>query len=288
MDNYLQRDQAPFSSGQWAKIDGMVVQTASSSLVGRRFLSLVGPFGPGVEALPYDIVGGTGEGQIDLLGNRDDEAVQTERRQFLPLPLLYKDFVVHWRDLESQRHIGLPLDTGKAAAAAAAVANAEDHLVFRGDESLGLAGLSNVSGRQVVPMGDWSSAGAAFADVVNGVRALTQHGFTGPYALIVSPRLYAELNRVFNGTGVLELEQIEKLARRGVYPTSVLPKGSALLVDSGAQNMDLSVGVDISTAYVESANLNHRLRVLESLVLRVRRPGAVCSFEAGSTASRVD
>jgi uncharacterized linocin/CFP29 family protein len=71
---------------------------------------------------------------------------------------------------------------------------------------------------------------------------------------------------------------VEKLARRGVFPTAVLPEPSAILVDSGAQNMDLAVGVDLSTAYVESSNLNHHLRVLESLVLRIRQPGAVCVF----------
>ena len=129
-------------------------------------------------------------------------------------------------------------------------------------------------------MSNWGTMGSAFADVVEGVRVLTQASFTGPYALAVSPRLYADLNRIFDASGVLELEQVEKLARRGVYPTAVLPEPTALLVDSGAQNMDLAVGLDLSTAYVESSNLNHLFRVVESLVLRMRRPGAVCTFEA--------
>jgi len=84
---------------------------------------------------------------------------------------------------------------------------------------------------------------------------------------------------------VLELEQVEKLARRGVYPTALLPDPGALLTDSGAQNLDLAVGLDFSTAYVESSNLNHRFRVLESLVLRIRRPGAICTFEPAQSRS---
>jgi uncharacterized linocin/CFP29 family protein len=135
-------------------------------------------------------------------------------------------------------------------------------------------------------MGDWDSGGRAFADVVEGVRMLTQAGFTGPYALAVSPRLYADLNRIFDNSGVLELEQVEKLARRGVYPTAVLPEPTALLVDSGAQNMDLAVGLDLSVAYVESSNLNHLFRVLETLVLRIRRPGAICIFGGEAPAAR--
>ena len=124
--------------------------------------------------------------------------------------------------------------------------------------------------------------GRAFADVVAGVESLVERAFTGPYALVVSPRLYAQLNRIFGNTGVLELEQVEKLARRGVYPSSVLPEPAALLIDSGAQNLDLAVGLDLALAYVESTNLNHRFRVLESLALRIRRPGAIVSFEAGA------
>ncbi len=281
-NDYLQRDQAPLGPDQWAAIDQTVVRTAQSVLVGRRFISLVGPFGPGIEALPNDVLGGGGAGQIDLLGNAEGDVLTIQNRRFLPLPLLYKDFWVHWRDLESSRQLGVPLDVGKAAAAAAATAQSEDRLVFDGEPSLDLPGLRTVTGRQTLPMSDWDSMGRAFADVVEGVRVLTQNGFTGPYALAVSPRLYADLNRVFDATGVLELEQVEKLARRGVYPAAVLPEPSAILVDSGGQNLDIAVGLDLSTAYVESSNLNHLFRVVESVVLRIRRPGAICTFEPAS------
>ena len=282
MPDYLQRDQAPLGLEQWAAFDQTVVRTAQSMLVGRRFISLVGPFGPGVEAIPNDTLLGGVAGQVDLIGNAEAQAIGIQQRSFLPLPLLYKDFWVHWRDLEASRQLGVPLDAGKAAAAAAATAQAEDRMVFEGEAGLGLPGLRTVDGRQSVPMSDWASMGRAFADVVEGMRVLTNAGFTGPYALIVSPRLYADLNRIFDDTGVLELEQVEKLARRGVYPTAVLPEPAAVLVDSGAQNLDLAVGLDLSTAYVESDNLNHRFRVLESLVLRIRRPGAICTFEPGA------
>jgi uncharacterized linocin/CFP29 family protein len=284
--DYLQRAQAPLDTGEWAALDQTVVRTAQSVLVARRFINLVGPFGAGVEALPNDIIGGAGGGRIDLLGNDEGEALTIQNRRFLPLPLVYKDFWVHWRDLESSRQLGLPLDLGKAAAAASATAQAEDRLIFDGEPGLDLPGLRTVEGRQSRAMSDWGTMGSAFADVVEGVRVLTQAGFTGPYALAVSPRLYADLNRIFDATGVLELEQVEKLARRGVYPTAVLPEPSALLVDSGAQNLDLAVALDLSTAYVESSNLNHLFRVLESLVLRIRRPGAICTFEAAREPSR--
>jgi uncharacterized linocin/CFP29 family protein len=285
MADFLQRDQAPLTSDQWTALDQAVVQTAQALVVGRRVISLLGPFGPGVEGLPSDTLAGTTMGQIDLLGNAEGEVVGVEHRRYLPLPLIYKDFWIHGRSLETNRQFGLPLDISNAAAAAVACAQAEDHLVFNGDPALGLPGLCNVDGRQAAPMGDWGKVGQAFGAVVDGVRLLTAQSFPGPYALIVSPQLYAQLNRIFGNTGVLELEQVEKLARRGVYPSSVLPEPSALLLDSGAQNMDLAVAFDLSVAFVESTNLNYLFRVLESLVLRIHRPGAICMFEppAGET-----
>jgi uncharacterized linocin/CFP29 family protein len=282
--DFLQRDQAPLSLDEWAAIDQTVVRTAQSMLVGRRFISLVGPFGAGIEALPNDMLTGASRAHVDLLGNNEEDVLAIDRRSFLPMPVIYKDFWVQWRDLEASRQLGVPLDVGKAAAAASATAQSEDRLIFDGEPGLGLTGLRNVEGRQTLAMGDWGSMGRAFADVVEGVRVLTQAGFTGPYALAVSPRLYADLNRIFDNSGVLELEQVEKLARRGVYPTAVLPEPAALLVDSGSQNLDLAVGVDLTTGYLESSNLNHLLRVLESLVLRIRRPAAICTFEPGASA----
>jgi uncharacterized linocin/CFP29 family protein len=50
--------------------------------------------------------------------------------------------------------------------------------------------------------------------------------------------------------------------------------------------MDLAVGLDLSTAYLESSNMNHLFRVVESLVLRIRRPGAVCTFEPAASGGR--
>ncbi len=277
---FLQREQAPLTGGQWTALDQTVIQTAQSALVGRRFLSLVGPFGSGVEAVPTDTLRDSTRGQIDLLGTVEDQAIDIEHRRYMPMPLIYKDFWIHWRDLESNRQFSLPLDMSKAAAAALSCAHVEDQLIFEGDESLGIPGVRRVEGREARALRDWSQEGEAFADVVEGVRILIGRGFTGPYALAVSTQLYAHLHRVFDNTGVLEIEQVEKLARRGVYPSSVLPERSALLVDSGPDNMDLAVAVDLSTAFVESANLNYHFRVLESVVPRIHRPGAICTFDA--------
>jgi uncharacterized linocin/CFP29 family protein len=275
--DYLMRASAPLTPEQWAALDSAVVSTARSQLVGRRFLSLVGPFGAGLQALPDDRLTGGG-GHIDLLGQSDD-AVRIERRRYIPLPLIYKDFWLFWRDIEAAEQFHLPLDTSKAAVAASACANAEDALIFNGDPEFDAPGLLNADGRLHAPLGDWDAAGEAFLAVVEGIRILTDADFYGPYALITSPRLYSRLNRIFDNSGVLELEQIEKLVRAGVYQTAVVPD-TAVLVATGAQNLDLALGFDLATAFVESTNLNYHFRVLESVIPRIKRPAAILTFDA--------
>jgi uncharacterized linocin/CFP29 family protein len=39
--------------------------------------------------------------------------------------------------------------------------------------------------------------------------------------------------------------------------------------------MDLTIGQDIATAYLEQKNLNHCFRVLETVLLRIKRKQAV-------------
>lgn len=276
--DYLMRDEAPLSAGQWARLDQVVTDTARRALVGRRFIPLSGPFGPGVQALPDDHIVGAGMGAVDRTGDSPGEEVRTVARSYIPLPITYKDFRVHWRDIETSRQHGVVLDFADAAIAAGDVARTEDDLIFTGRVDAGQHGLLTDPGRTRVPMSDWGTSGNAFNDVVAATQRLVEGGFFGPYALVVSPRLYALLHRVLGNTGVLEIEQVQKLTREGVYQTSILPDPAALVVSTGAQNMDLAVAQDLTTAYLGPEHMNHLFRVFEVVALRIRRPGAICQI----------
>lgn len=274
--DYLMRDEAPLTPVQWLRLDEVVTDIARRALVGRRFIPVLGPFGPGVQVLPDDQVDGSGVGAVDRTGDGSAEVVRTVARTYLPLPITYKDFRLHWRDIEMSRQQGVPLDFAVAAIAAGECARTEDDLIFNGRVDLGYHGLLTEPGRTVIPMSDWSKSGNAFNDVVAATQRLVEGGFFGPYALAVSPRLYALLHRVLGNTGVLEIEQVQKLARDGVYQTSIVPEPTAVVVSTGAQNMDLAVAQDLTTAYLGPENMNHLFRVLEVVALRIRRPGAIC------------
>ncbi len=279
MNDFLGHNENPLRDDEWARLNDTVIQVARRSLVGRRFIDLYGPLGPGVQTVPHDEYTGVSAGAVDIVGEQETAAVFTDARKFSTIPIIYKDFLLHWRDIEAARSNNNPLDVSAAAGAAAFCAQKEDELIFYGDQKLGYEGLMNASGRITVRLGDWSQPGAAFANVVEATSRLNESGHFGPYAMVVSPRLYAQLHRIYEKTGVLEIETVRKLAVDGVYQSNRLKGDAAVVISTGRENLDLAVGMDMSVAYLGAERMNHPFRVLETLILRIKHPDAICTIE---------
>jgi uncharacterized linocin/CFP29 family protein len=276
--DFLARQESPLSASEWDSIDRTVVDVAKRLLVGRRFLNVFGPVGAGVQLVSFDTFGGTESAAIDMLGREPGIRVESIGRVHEELPLIYKDFVLNWRDIETARKFGTMLETGPAAAAAAFVAQAEDDVLFNGNPNLEMEGLMNARGKNTIGATDWASAGAAFDNVVAATQKLIEQGFLGPFAVVVNPMRYSQMHRIFNGSGVLEIEQVRALAVAGVFQSPAI-RDYGFVFSIGPQNADVIIGQDLVTAYLGPENLNHPFRVMETLALRIKRPGAICTFE---------
>lgn len=275
MTDLLQRAQAPLTSEEWERVDKAVISTARQQLVGRRFLDIYGPLGAGRYIVPRLALSGATPASANGIGQGSTPVSINERAQE-QLALIHKDFTLHWRDIEQARLFALPLDVAAAAAAASLCAAREDEIIFQGDKTLGIEGLATVTGRRTLTRRDWGIGGHAFVDVVEAVEHLGAAGYYPPYALVCSPNLYACLLRVYGSAGVLELDQVRELCSAGVFQS--LHIKSAVVVATGAHNLDLAVGQDLTAAYLASENLDHVFRILETVALRIKRPGAICAM----------
>src|SRR5579883_1160814 len=195
MTDYLLRDQAPLTDAEWDQIDAVAEDTARRALVGRRIVPVLGPLGAGVEVVPDYVFRGTERGGLDLTGDDEAGLVRPSEHRFLPIPLLYKDFELHWRDLAMHQQIALPLDTGPVETAANIVARKEDDLIFNGNAALGYEGLLNAKGAQTIAKSDWAEGANPFSDVAKGIEALVAKGFSNRLTLVVGPGLYTQLQR---------------------------------------------------------------------------------------------
>lgn len=275
----LDRKSSPLTEAEWQRIDEAVVVTARNMLVGRKMIEVLGPLGPGVYALPYSIFSGKQSAGMDMIGDRGDLMAAAERRETINIPMLFKDFKIFWRDVEADRHLGIPLDVSVAAVATADVVVQEDDLVFNGNKDLGQKGLLTAEGRLQVKKGDWQEGGTPLADAVKAVNALTTAGHYGPYAMAVSPFLYGQMVRVYGSTGMLELDQVAALLRGKIYPCSAIQGKKAVVIATGIQNLNLAIGQDLVTSYTAAENMNHIFRVFETVALLVRRADAICTIE---------
>lgn len=281
MMDFLHRDEAPLSQSEWDQIDRVVVETARRQLVGRRFISVVGPFGAGLQEVPTYVFTEVAPAIIDIIGQDDPSPIRANRRLHPVIPIIYKDFWLFWRDVETSRRFGIPLSLSAAAAASAYVAQKEDDLIFNGHEALGYPGMTTVEGRQQLPRRDWTEMGNAFADAVAAMQKLVSEGFFGPYVMVTNPAEYASMARVYENTGVLEIEQVRKIMTAGIYQSPAIREGVVLVASIGVQNFDLVIAQDLITAYLSVQNLNHPFRVLETLVLRIHRPEAILTLQSG-------
>lgn len=267
MENILLRNDAPLTPEQWQLIDATVGQVAGRILVGRRILDLYGPLGFGAYTVPlYTYAGKAGE------------PVRAKIARQLSMSTVMKEFVITAKDLELMNS-GQPFDTAPVAAAATQLALAEDGLVFNGDPEEGSEGLLNVTGREVLPLGDWNEEGQALTDVAAATATLVSKGFYPPYAVAMHPLLHAKLQRVYGKRGILEIELVEKQATGGIFSSPSLPQSKVLIIAAQAQYVDLAVGLDMATAFIETSNLEHSFRIMETLALRIKQPGAVCTLE---------
>jgi len=267
METILMRESSPLTAGQWHEIDEAVSRMAQQVLVGRRILNLYGPLGFGAYTVP-------------LYTYKEDEA-GTVRAQMVcqvPLATLTQEFIITVKDLELSNSGQQPFDTAPVAAAAAKSVFAEDCLILNGNAE-GAPGLLTAEGRQTLKLGKWEEEGQALAAIAQATAKLVTAGFYGPYAVVMHPTKLAQLQRVYGRRGVLESELVEKQALGGVFTTPVMPEGKVLFMAVQTNYVDLAIGLDLSTAFVETVNLEHRFRIMETLALRVKDPGAICVLE---------
>ena len=255
MSDYLMREGAPFDEETWAKIDETVVTEVRNTLVGRRFIGLVGPLGWGIEVAPMS-------GFVEV----DGGGVAAGTTEYLRLTQLEQEFLLRAKHLAIADQTPFCMDLGAAALAAAKLAKAEDELVV---------GQLLREPKVTEALGDWSAMGGPFKAVASGTARLRKEGFDAPYAVVMSPGMYARMASLMEH-GRRELEMVERLAQAGVFQYPAMTDDQVLVVSARPWNLDLVVGQDVVTAYVGNEGLDHRFRIFETLALRVKRPGAIC------------
>lgn len=270
MSDFLGRESFSFPEGFWDDLDNVVNKSASQVLSGRKFL----PFTLSSSEMQYTAIESNEKSEVF-----EDGFVKTTNKKLVEIPQLYSDFWLNWRDLKTAEQFGTSIDYSPAINSAHIIGKNEDKMIYYGLSSQGLDGLLTVKGSESIPLSDWEKGENAYIDVTKAVSKLENNDCFGSFYLIVSPDVYIKLQRIQQGTGLLESARIEKVLGNNIIKSIALEPKTALLVCASSHCMDLFVTQDIITSYLEAVDLNHHFRILETVVLRIKKPKSIVVFK---------
>jgi uncharacterized linocin/CFP29 family protein len=247
-----------------ARIEKRAIDRARAMLTARRFLDFEGPIGPGIESLQVGPVHET---------RPSGSGATISARRAVPIPTLYASFELPRREIVGVMEPGMPLDTSPAEDAAEEVALAEEHVVYHGLKEIGAEGMLHHRDTQRVRLGDWSAAGGAIGDVIQAADRLDAARVNGPFALVLAPALYNQLFRKYEGSDVLALDHIRRLASAGIYKSHALD-GVGVLVspDLGP----IVCAQDVTVTFLDVRESTVRFVVSSAIAVRLDDPSAAC------------
>lgn len=270
-------------------IDTVAVQTVYPLLVGRQLFPITRLPDAGYLSSIFYTETDMGQATISMTGEMQSrDALPLTASTAVPIPVISKDFKLHWRDVIAARRRGEPLDLAHIRNASRQVAEEEDKLLLSGEytgwPALGIKGLLSATGRNTTDS-DAAWPAQSLDDIGDATTLLNEDGFYGPFVFLVTPTMYVKLLVKYSSErsyrnyiledmlppGSLILQSAQLYAAAG-------GTGSAALVQPGADNFDMLVGQDVTTYMVQDEDMNTLGKVYEVLTPRIKRPTSICEI----------
>jgi uncharacterized linocin/CFP29 family protein len=304
----LGRDRVPWDQLVWQQIDAAVVGEAMRTRAARNFLPVQTVSAANSVVAPEDIH--ASETQSEVLTIDEGAAIRINE--------YWVEFALTPTQVaQASMSIGDSAAVTLATRAANLLAQAEDLIIFQGENAFSFAGERSVfsrgvhhrgaphdggllrlgakdriSPRQIIkvprePEGRPTIYGEhTFRAVAEAYANFQGQGQCGAYALVLQTTPYADSFSPLATTLTTPADRIAPLMSAGFYGTGLLPASDkaprfmGLVVAPGGSSMDMVLGLDITTAFMQqSADGQYRFRVLERFALRLKNPASVIRLE---------
>ncbi len=249
---------------EWKDIDRTVIETAKQRLVGIAALvsrGLVHSLGSvGISLSQFERMSDITGAQVSMSGITAGEKDSPQFSPWtVPIPVVFKDWSMNWRQLEASRRFGTSLDTISVMLATRVVAERSEDMLFSGESiTLGdgtVYGYRTHPHRNTVTLSmQWTNAsktGAAIiADVQAMLAAARADNMRGPFTLYIPAGYEGKLDDDYNpGTSDTRTIRQRLLALEGIAEIVVADRLTAhnvLLVQLTSDVVDLAVAQDIT------------------------------------------
>jgi len=196
------------------------------------------------------------------------------RRQTMPLLELRSDFEVARAEIDAVDRGAPDPDLRAVTDAARRLALAEDTVVFEGFDDAGITGIAEASPHAPLPIAD--DYNDYPGTVARAVAVLQRSGISGPYALALGPRCYTGVIETTEMGGYPVLEHLRLIVGGPVLWAPAVD--GAIVLSTRGDDFELTIGEDVSIAYVDHDAESVRLRLEETLTFRALTPEAAVAL----------
>lgn len=273
---------------EWLELDTAVLETVKTGLVGIQDLISMGltkPLGGlGTLLSGYETVSEMDAANISMDGDvpGSEDAVEFGEN-FVPIPIIHKDFRISIRKLESSRRLGESLDTTQIRAATRVVRETLEDMLFNGSTKqlagYPIYGYTNHPNRLTntaagLGGGDFGTAGNGYKTMVGGLGQLGATGFEGPFGVYVAQ---TQFNQLMNQASTNYIKNEYQLITEGlpqiqfVKQSFDLTAGELVFVQMDREVVDLAIAEDITPIqWDEMGGMITKFRVMCAMAPRIK------------------
>lgn len=277
------RTYATLRKDEWERLDAAAIGAFELRLNGiadLRSRGLVEDLGGmGVLVSQYNRLSQMNEAEVSMWASMDAEQARIQMDLVsVPVPVIFKEFQLDIRFIESARRNGGNIQTDHATAAGRVVAEKLEEILFNGNTTvyggMPIYGYRTHPNRNTGNGADWGTVGNIFGNILTMVSGLVGDGVPGPYVLYLHRTQYMQSLAIVDTTAQvsarqLALNNIPEL--EDIKYNDKMADGEAVMVSMNREVVDLALAEDFMPVEWDAmGGLNTHYRAMTVAVPRVK------------------
>ena len=258
----LYRNLAPVSNDAWSEIDKRASEVLKTYLSARKVVKVNGPFGKGHNVIT--------DGRLTNIQNKD--GVNFGIYEVQPLIESRVEFELERWELDNIQRGAKNIDYEPLENAMKEIALFEDNVIFYGLESAGIKGLEEVKTAKDIPFG--KSPEDMIDSILKGTIGLRNAFVEPPYTLIANDEIYRRIILADKAYPLVKT-LLKLIGGQIIYSHTV---NGAYLLPFNNENLELTIGNDLSIGYQAHTPQRVRFFVTESFAFRVFDTSLIIKF----------
>lgn len=259
----LYRELAPVSQEVWEEMEETLMDVFKTYLSARRVVKVVGPKGR-----DYNVIT---EGRLDK--TEEESNICYSNYKVIPLTEARVEFEMGRWELDNITRGAKDIDYEPLEEAAKQIALFEDNAVYNGLEKARIKGLIESAETAEIEFGN--DANSMLDSILKGLVKLRKVYQEGPFTLVVGEEIYKRI--LTQGSNYPLERRIEDLIGSKIVYSHVLD--GALLIPYDHDDLELTIGQDLSLGYQANDNKRVRFFISESFAFRVLDPSIIIKYK---------